>query len=219
MSFQFVTLDCLISCSVSVSGGGEMLKLRLYDLQPGTWQHMSFPIWGWRQRKMATMMTQFFKRYSMTIDPWGRTDCNSGIQQLKLTRQFSKWRVVNLMAGQLPDWVFPKNFQGTNSSSKESICWSTGVGALPPTMTQARISVPKKGKDPWKRESLLSLLCCDCEILTKVIAWRLELVMHTVTQNRLALLQCITAFWWHMQAVLCFAILLKPHPQQRYCST
>lgn len=162
-------------------------SLRLYDLQPGTRQHLSFPLWGWRQRKMATMMTQFFNRYSMTLDPWGRTDCNSGIQQLKLTRQFSKWRVVNLMAGQLPDWVFQKHSQGTNSSSKESICWSTGVGALPPTMTQARISVLKRGKDPRKRESFLSLLCC-CEILTKVIAWRLELVMHTVTQNRLALL-------------------------------
>lgn len=54
---------------------------------------------------------------------------------------------------------------------------------LPPTMTQATISVLlKKGKDPLKCESFrpVSLLCCDYKILTKVLASRLESVMHTV---------------------------------------
>lgn len=50
-------------------------------------------------------------------------------------------------------------------------------------MTQATISVLlKKGKDPLKCESFrpVSLLCCDYKILTKVLASRLESVMHTV---------------------------------------
>lgn len=54
---------------------------------------------------------------------------------------------------------------------------------LPPTMTQANISVLlKKGKDPLKCESFrpVSLLCCDYKILTKVLASRLESVMGTV---------------------------------------
>ena len=54
---------------------------------------------------------------------------------------------------------------------------------LPPTMTQATISVLlKKGKDPLKWESFqpVSLLCCDYKILTKVLASRLESVMRTV---------------------------------------
>ena len=50
-------------------------------------------------------------------------------------------------------------------------------------MTQATISLLlKKGKDPLKYESYrpVSLLCCDYKILTKVLASRLESVIHTV---------------------------------------
>ena len=52
--------------------------------------------------------------------------------------------------------------------------------ALPPTMTQASISLLlKKNKDPLLCESYrpVSLLCCDYKILTKVLAGRLEKIM------------------------------------------
>lgn len=52
--------------------------------------------------------------------------------------------------------------------------------ALPPTMTQASISLLlKKNKDPLLCESYrpISLLCCDYNIRTKVLAGRLEKIM------------------------------------------
>lgn len=52
--------------------------------------------------------------------------------------------------------------------------------SLPPTMTQASISLLlKKNKDPLLCESYspVSLLCCDCKSLTKVLAGRLEKIM------------------------------------------
>lgn len=53
----------------------------------------------------------------------------------------------------------------------------------PTSMTQATISVlPKKGKDPAKCESYLSisLLSCDYKILTKILSFRLESIVPTI---------------------------------------
>ena len=57
------------------------------------------------------------------------------------------------------------------------------VKALPPTMTQATISVLlKKDKDPPKCEFYrsVSLLCCDYKILTRILADRLERVLDKI---------------------------------------
>ena len=57
------------------------------------------------------------------------------------------------------------------------------VKALPPTMTQATISVLlKKDKDLPKCESYrpVSLLCCDYKILTRILADRLKRVLDKI---------------------------------------
>ena len=57
------------------------------------------------------------------------------------------------------------------------------LGSLPPTMSQAVISVLlKKGKDPKLCDSYrpVSLVCCDNKILAKVLARRLETVLHKI---------------------------------------
>lgn len=62
----------------------------------------------------------------------------------------------------------------------------TSDGKLPPTMTQATISVfLKKGRDPLDCGSYrpISLLCCDYKILTKVLSRRLETVITKIIDS------------------------------------
>lgn len=57
------------------------------------------------------------------------------------------------------------------------------LGSLPPTMSKAVISVLlKQGKNPTLCDSYrpVSLVCCDNQILTKVLAVHLETVLHKI---------------------------------------
>lgn len=56
-------------------------------------------------------------------------------------------------------------------------------GSLPPTLSQAVISVLlKKGKDPVKCDSYrpVSLVCYEYKILAKALALHLETVLHKI---------------------------------------
>lgn len=130
-------------------------------------------------------LAQFFNSLRIpTVGQQDRTDLDSSISAAVIDRAIKRMRSGKAPG---PDG-FPIEFFKKFSDKLIPLLRNVYAEALeretlPPTMTQATISVLlKKGKDPLKCESYrpVSLLCCDYKILTKVLASRLESVIHTV---------------------------------------
>lgn len=133
----------------------------------------------------SVRMTQFFQGLEMpAVGPQDRMDLDNDISAAEIDRAITKMKSGKAPGPDGFPIEFFKKFSGKLTPLlKEVYAEALEHESLPPTMTQATISVLlKKGKDPLKCESFrpVSLLGCDYKILTKVLASRLESVMHTV---------------------------------------
>lgn len=133
----------------------------------------------------STKLAQFFDGLEIpTVGRQDRADLDSNISAAEIDQAI---KIMKSGKAPGPDG-FPIEFIKKFSFKLTPLLKNVYTEALerktlPPTMTQATISVLlKKGKDPLKCESFqpVSLLCCDYKILTKVLASRLESVMHTM---------------------------------------
>lgn len=133
----------------------------------------------------SMQMSQFFNGLEMpTVTPRDRTVLDNCITAAEIDQAIGKMKCGKAPG---PDG-FPIEFKKKFRTKlvpllKEVYSEALERKSLPPTMTQAMISVLlKKGKDPRKCESYrpISMLCCDYKILTKVLASRLEAVLPTV---------------------------------------
>lgn len=130
-------------------------------------------------------MAQFFDSLEIpSVTPNDRSDLDNTISTAEILQAIRKMK-----SGKAPGpdgfsiEFFKKFADNLAPLLKEVYREALESKSLPPTMTQATISVLlKKGKDPLKCESYrpVSLLCCDYKILTKVLAGRLESVMPAV---------------------------------------
>lgn len=130
-------------------------------------------------------LAQFFDRLTMpTVGQQDGADLDSSISVAEIDRAIKRMKSGKAPGPDGFPIEFFKKFSGKLTPLLKNVYTEAlERETLPPTMTQATISVLlKKGKDPLKCESFrpVSLLCCDYKILTKVLASRLESVMHTV---------------------------------------
>ena len=129
--------------------------------------------------------TDFFRSLQLTLlSPEEASSLDGGISETEINQA-----ITSMGSGKAPGPDgFPIEFYKKFSDQLAPLLCKVyaealRLGSLPPTMSQAIISVLlKKGKEPTLCDSYrpISLVCCDNKILAKVLALRLETVLHRI---------------------------------------